>query len=94
MNGGAFSQKAEFSSKCVEEWDGDLKASNKEIECNLNFRPDAANKDGMKTTITSGGKCQPKADTWNANLKVSTGGFEVGPVKPTFQVSITDSRIF
>ena len=32
-------------------------------------------------------KCQPAAETWDGDVKVETGGFELGPIKPWIDVS-------
>lgn len=32
-------------------------------------------------------KCQPAANTWDGDVKLSTGGYELGPIKPWLDVS-------
>ena len=34
-------------------------------------------------------KCQPAPNTWDGDVKIETGGFELGPIKPWIDVSIT-----
>lgn len=44
--------------------------------------PGGMNEGGQCGSIEVGGDTNFKDDAWNANVKLCTGGFEVGPMKP------------
>ena len=66
----------------------ECKVSNSKTELTYCMTPSGMNEGGQCGAIEVGGDTNFKDDAWNANLKLSTGGFEVGPMKPWTTVSI------
>ena len=80
-DGGKFKQKAEFSTK-MDEHNLECKVSNSKTEFTYCMTPGGMNEGGQCGAIEVGGDTNFKDDAWNANFKLTTGGFEVGPMKP------------
>lgn len=69
------------------EFDLKVVATNKDYEAEVQWAPKDLN-DGIETKLTGSVKFTPTTDAmkWDAEAKVASGGFEMGPIRPHFDL--------
>lgn len=73
----------------------DLKAvaTNKDYEVEVQWAPKDLN-DGIETTLAASVKMTPSKEAmkWEAEAKVASGGFEMGPIRPHFDLNFSTNN--